>query len=551
MTGTDSGCTPTHAGHDVPLPILIGGHWIRPDPASETRLTSSPIDGAPIATVPISEWDTVDSALEYAWRAHADLLACDLDYITGFLETLADHIEAGCDEIVAVAHRETGLEIAPRLTNVELPRTIDQLRQAAHHARRREWTRPTISPTRRLATYLAPTPGAVVVIGPNNFPLAFNPVCGGDFVAAIATRHPVIAKAHPGHPLTTWLLADLAWRAAVHVGLPSTVLQLLYDVPPEIGERLVADARVAAAAFTGSARAGLALKGASDAAGRPIFVELAGSNPVVVLPGIWQERQSTIVSELAQSLLGSAGQLCTAPSLIFDATEDQCLAQALGMEFAAAPPGVLLSPTVASGLEAARRAWSDAGAELVVEGARGHAHCAFPATLMRVNAAAFVRYPQVFQAEAFGNLALLVVCAGRDELMACVDVLNPSLAASLYGSETDDDLFYSVATMLRQRVGRLIDSRPPTGVAVDPAMHHGGPSPATGNPLFTSVGLPASMERFCMRQCFDGFRDDGLPLELRAANPLGIIRTIDGEPTREAVVWGAAPGVPSNEERAG
>ena len=39
---------------------------------------------------------------------------------------------------------------------------------------------------------------------------------------------------------------------------------------------------------------------------------------------------------------------------------------------------------------------------------------------------------------------------------------------------------------LRQHVGRLLNDKMPTGVAVSAAMNHGGPFPATGHPGFTS-----------------------------------------------------------------
>ena len=46
----------------------------------------------------------------------------------------------------------------------------------------------------------------------------------------------------------------------------------------------------------------------------------------------------------------------------------------------------------------------------------------------------------------------------------------------------------------------------PTGVAVSPAMNHGGPYPSTGHPGFTAVGIPASLRRFAMLQCYDQVR---------------------------------------------
>jgi NADP-dependent aldehyde dehydrogenase len=67
----------------------------------------------------------------------------------------------------------------------------------------------------------------------------------------------------------------------------------------------------------------------------------------------------------------------------------------------------------------------------------------------------------------------------------------------------------------------------PTGVAVTFGMHHGGPFPATTSPLHTSVGMTAT-RRFMRPVAFQDAPEDFLPPELRADNPLGIRRRIDG-----------------------
>jgi NADP-dependent aldehyde dehydrogenase len=81
--------------------------------------------------------------------------------------------------------------------------------------------------------------------------------------------------------------------------------------------------------------------------------------------------------------------------------------------------------------------------------------------------------------------------------------------------------------------GRLVLNGFPTGVEVCPAMHHGGPSPATTDARFTSVGT-AAMLRFARPVCYQGFSDALLPPELQAANPRGVMRLVDGRLTREA-----------------
>jgi 2,5-dioxopentanoate dehydrogenase len=78
-------------------------------------------------------------------------------------------------------------------------------------------------------------------------------------------------------------------------------------------------------------------------------------------------------------------------------------------------------------------------------------------------------------------------------------------------------------------VGRLLNDKMPTGVAVSSAMNHGGPFPATGHPGFTAVGIPASMNRFAALECYDNVRANRLPAALRDANPTGSMwRFVDG-----------------------
>ena len=76
----------------------------------------------------------------------------------------------------------------------------------------------------------------------------------------------------------------------------------------------------------------------------------------------------------------------------------------------------------------------------------------------------------------------------------------------------------------------------PTGVAVSPAMNHGGPYPSTGHPGFTAVGIPASLRRFAALQSYDTVRPSRLPALLQDATPGGRAwRLVDGEWTRADV----------------
>src|SRR4030042_286299 len=112
-----------------------------------------------------------------------------------------------------------------------------------------------------------------------------TPVAGGEFAAAVASGNPVIAKAHPGHPGTTKILAEIALEVLQESHLPPGVVQLLYHFDPEDGLRLAAHPLVGATAFTGSRSAGLRLKKAADKAGKPVSLEMSSLNTVILLQG--------------------------------------------------------------------------------------------------------------------------------------------------------------------------------------------------------------------------------------------------------------------------
>ena|SRR5437762_6978337 len=86
---------------------------------------------------------------------------------------------------------------------------------------------------------------------------------------------------------------------------------------------------------------------------------------------------------------------------------------------------------------------------------------------------------------------------------------------------------HELIRVLETKVGRIIFNGFPTGVEVSYAMVHGGPFPATSDGRSTSVGAQA-IWRFVRPVCYQDFPDAALPPELRAANPLGLVRLVNG-----------------------
>ncbi|MEZ6065110.1 MAG: aldehyde dehydrogenase (NADP(+)) [Planctomycetaceae bacterium] len=513
--------------------VLIDGQWR----ASVGTQTFQAINPATRGTIerqfPVSPWSEIEAAINAADAAFRQTSGWSGDRFAEFLEQYAAGIESRADLLIATANEETALPVEPRLKTAELPRTIGQLRQAAAAAREGSWRLATIDTAANIRSMLAPI-GPVVVFGPNNFPFAFNSIAGGDFAAAIAAGNPVIAKGHSSHPETTRLFAEAAQHAAEATGLPAGFVQLIYRCSHEDGAKLVAHPKVGSCGYTGARHAGLYLKEAADKSGKPIYLELSSINPVCILPGALDERLTALVDEFAGSCLMGAGQFCTNPGLVLlikGGAADQFIDQ-VAVKFQAATPGTLLGPGVEQSLRAGIVALQRAGAEVVVGNQPGDPQrCCHANTLLKVSGAAFLENPHGLQEEAFGNCSLCVVA---DDVAQCVEILNHfegNLTGCIYSDTqgSDDAAYAAIEPVLRRKVGRLLNDKMPTGVAVSPAMNHGGPFPATGHPGFTAVGIPASLRRFAMLQCYDGVRQDRLPGELGDRNPTGKLwRSIDG-----------------------
>ena len=521
-------------------PVLVAGQW-REARHADTFQAVDPNQNQKLPVeFPVSSWEDCDAALDAAVAAADELRQLPVAAIADFLERYAVRIDAAADELCDAAFAETGLARSPRLIDVELPRTSNQLRAAAASCRSGDWAGATIDTKAGIRACREPL-GPICVFGPNNFPFAFGSVSGGDFAAAIASGNPVIGKANSTCPETTRLFAREAAEALRECGLPAATVQLIYRTNHADGERLVSDPRVGATAYTGSRSAGLKLKAAADQAGKPIYLELSSVNPVVVTPAALEERGDDIVDQFVTSSLMGAGQFCTNPGVVMllaDEATDKFISH-VQARFESAASATLLSPSVARSLSENIQTLVGFGAELLTGGGEPEKdRCAVANTLLRITGKAFLGNPEGFQTEAFGNAALVVVAKDLEELCDAIDHLEGNLTGCIYTATngSDEDTYKSITLHLTPKVGRLLNDKMPTGVAVSAAMNHGGPYPATGHPGFTAVGIPGSLVRFSKLTSYDNVRPERLPALLQDTNPTGKTwRLIDGEWTQADV----------------
>ena len=513
--------------------VLLNGHWTTSQGTSTFQAVNPATEQPMPGLFPVSPWSEIDLALSAAAAVSREMRGWPGSRFAEFLEAYATEIDARAELLTETAHAETGLPKSPRLKDAELPRTINQLRQAASSARTEAWRNPVIDTVANIRSMLGAI-GPVVVFGPNNFPFAYNGAAGGDFASAIAAGNPVIAKGHPCHPETSRIFGEAAVAAIRSTNMPSALVQLIYRTSHEDGARLVSDHRIGAVGYTGARQTGLKLKAAADAAGKPIYLELSSINPVFILNGALKERGASVADEFTTSCLMATGQFCTNPGLVIVPSGDagDVLVAAVAERFSKAPIGTMLAEGVRKSFSTGIRTLIDAGASLVTGGQSGGGKgVSFQNTLLKVSGRQFLVNPEVFQTEAFGNGSLFVQADSVSQMVEIAEVLEGNLTGSIYSDSAgrDDGDYAAIEMALRTRVGRLLNDKMPTGVAVSSAMNHGGPYPATGHPGFTAVGMPASIVRFGMLQSYDAVRADRLPPVLQNKNPGNVWRRVNGE----------------------
>ena len=106
---------------------------------------------------PVSVWEDCEEAIAAATVRPRACCQMPGSQLADFLHCYADRIEHRKSELVELAHLETGLPAAPRLSDVELPRTAGQLRQAAAAAATGSWVLATIDTAANIRSIWLPS----------------------------------------------------------------------------------------------------------------------------------------------------------------------------------------------------------------------------------------------------------------------------------------------------------------------------------------------------------------------------------------------------------
>ncbi len=443
------------------------------------------------------------------------------------LVAVADALDAASGELVPLAIAESNLSEG-RLTG-ELKRTTFQLRLFAEVLDEGGYLQATLDRADAgfalgakpdLRRILQPV-GPVLVFAASNFPFAFS-VAGGDTASALAAGCPVVLKGHPGHPQLSVRTGEIIIKALQSAGAPDGAFSVVLGF--EVGTAALQDPRIKAAAFTGSVPGGRALFDIASSRPTPIpfFGELGSINPVFVTPSAVRARGEEIAKGYVTSYSGNAGQLCTKPGLLF-LPADHGLDDVLAAESKAVAAHRLLNERLHEGYCGRRATVTKApGVRVLAEGSVDDG--AVP-TLLATDVDTLLANREALLEEVFGPLSIVVTYSSEDEARRAAEAFEGNLTATLHAEAEDTEFAATLVNRLRERAGRVLFNGWPTGVAVSPAMQHGGPYPATTDARFTSVGT-ASIDRFLRPVTYQNVPQDLLPTALRDDNPWGIPQTI-------------------------
>jgi NADP-dependent aldehyde dehydrogenase len=477
----------------------------------------------------------VDTACGAARDAFGELGAAGRQGRGEMLRAMASALEEGGEQVVAVADRESALGI-PRLSG-ELKRTCFQLRFFAEVLAEGSYLEATVDhagptamgPRPDLRRILQPL-GPVAVFGASNFPLAFS-VPGGDTASALAAGCPVVVKVHDAHPATSVLCAELLEKGARKAGLAGQVVGLVFG--DESSAALVSHPLVEAVGFTGSLAGGRYLYDVAAKRPTPIpfYGEMGALNAVVIGRDAARQRGGAIATGLAESFTLGTGQFCTKPGLVLvpPGPSGDDLVAALATAVRAMSGAPMLTERVARGFQRGSAVLrQETVVRVLAEGQAdtSGAACTGVPLLLEANGSDL---DGALKAECFGPVLLVVRYRDEGDLAHIIDGLTPALTATVHADETDEQTLGPVVDLLVARVGRLVWNGYPTGVAVTWAMHHGGPYPATTDPLHTSVGATA-IRRWLKPIAYQGTPQRLLPPELRDVPDAGLSvpRRVDG-----------------------
>ncbi|MCB1388327.1 MAG: NAD-dependent succinate-semialdehyde dehydrogenase [Rhodobacteraceae bacterium] len=288
-----------------PLHLFIAGEWL----GAKGRVTETvlnPATGEALAELPHATQADLDRAAQAAGETFANWRRVPAHDRAMILRKAANLLRERADHIGRRMTLEQGKPLAE--ARLEALISADIFDYTADEGRR---TYGRIVPARvpgmRWMVTREPV-GPVAAFTPWNFPAV---IPARKISAALATGCTMVIKPSEETPASVLELA----RALDDAGLPKGVLNVVYGVPAEVSERLIAADPIRKITFTGSTGVGQQLAVLAAKAGvKRATMELGGHAPVMIFD---DADIDAAVQVLAGAKFRNAGQICIAPTRFY------------------------------------------------------------------------------------------------------------------------------------------------------------------------------------------------------------------------------------------
>jgi len=315
------------------LHLYIDGEWLD-SKGRATQPVINPATEESVGLLPHASRADLDRALAAAARAQILWRKTPAIERARILKRAADLIRSRSDAIAQRMTLEQGKVLAE--ASLEVGGAADIFEWNAEEARRLYGRLvPPRAPGQRLMVTREPV-GPVAAFAPWNFP-ALLPA--RKISAALAAGCCCIIKPAEETPSPTLAMA----RALEEAGLPKGVLNVVFGVPQEISEYLLASPVVRKISFTGSTVVGKQLQKLAADGLKRCTMELGGHAPVVVFADADPDKAA---AASVTAKFRNAGQVCVSPTRFY-------VHETIHDRFAKSFAELAAAMTVGDGLDAA------------------------------------------------------------------------------------------------------------------------------------------------------------------------------------------------------
>jgi acyl-CoA reductase-like NAD-dependent aldehyde dehydrogenase len=283
--------------------LLIQGQW-RPGRHAMTMPIINPATAQTLDILHLASHEDIELALCAAQAGFESWRLVPAHERCARLERGIARIRQNTDKIATLLTLEQGKPLAE--ARAECAMAADLIKWYAEEARR-TYGRiiPARLPNSSMQVHKLPV-GPVAAFSPWNFPLVLSArKIGG----ALAAGCSIILKAAEETPASVAAMVD-----CLQEDLPEGALQLLFGVPAEVSDQLIASPVIRKVSFTGSVPVGRHLAQLSARHLKRITLELGGHAPVIVCSDADIDKT---VNMMVTHKFRNAGQACLAPTRFF------------------------------------------------------------------------------------------------------------------------------------------------------------------------------------------------------------------------------------------